>query len=204
MVALITDRRLERSLIRHRRARGIDHHDEVWDGTYVIYAPPDNEHQSLVGRLTSTLQYLIVDPQLGLVLPGCNVSDRATKWKENYRCPDVTVFLNGTRAINKRTHWLGGPDLAFEIVSPHDRSREKLDFYAAVGTRELIVVDRHPWALELYRLTNGELVLSGRSTVDDGVRFETEFAPLVWRLVEGDERPLIEVTQRGGSQKWLA
>ena len=31
-------------------------------------------------------------------------------------------------------------------------SREKLDFYAKVGTREVLILDRDPWSLELYAL----------------------------------------------------
>jgi len=32
-----------------------------------------------------------------------------------------------------------------------DKTLEKLDFYAAVGTQELLVIDRHPWKLTMYR-----------------------------------------------------
>ena len=204
MTTLITDRHLERSLLRRRRAWGADKYDEVWNGVYIMNAMPNIEHQNLVGRLTYILQYLIVDPGLGMVQPGCNVTDRTEKWRENYRVPDVAVFLNATQAINKKSHWLGGPDLAVEIVSPRDRSREKLDFYAKVGTRELLLVDRDPWSLELYRLAEGELVLLGRSTVEQPGVVQTEVVPLAWRLVAGAERPMIEVSQRDGSQQWLA
>ena len=48
---------------------------------------------------------------LGEVLPGVNVSDRIENWKDNFRCPDVTVFLNGTTAQNCVTFWFGGPGL---------------------------------------------------------------------------------------------
>ena len=185
MTTLITDRYLERQLIRRRRAWGADKYDEVWDGVYIMNAIPNIEHQSFVGRLTYILQYLVVDPGLGLVLPGCNVTDRTEKWRENYRVPDLAVFLNGTQAINKKSHWLGGPDLAVEIVSPRDRSREKLDFYGKVGTRELLLLDRDPWSLELYRFDVGVPALVARSDVAGGATLETEVVPLHWRLVAG-------------------
>ena len=60
------------------------------------------------------------------IFPGCNVSDRPKRWKKNYRCPDVAVFLPGNPAEDRETHWFGGPDFAVEILSPYDRSREKL------------------------------------------------------------------------------
>ena len=204
MTTLITDRHLERSLIRRRRVRGADRYDEVWNGVYIMNAYPNIEHQGLVGRLTSILLFLIDDQKLGMVLPGCNVSDRPQKWKENYRCPDVVVFLKGTKAVNKQSHFFGGPDLAIEIISPNDRSREKLDFYAKVGTRELLLIDRDPWSLELYRFDGGVPALVMRADVADGATLETEVVPLRWRLVAGTERPLVEVSRPDGSQMWTA
>ena len=204
MTTLITDRHLERSLIRRRRMRGADRYDEVWDGVYIMNAYPNIEHQSLVGRLTSILLFLIEDQKLGMVLPGCNVSDRPQKWKENYRCPDVVVFLNTTQAINKKSHWFGRPDLAVEIISPNDRSREKLDFYAKAGTRELLLLDRDPWSLELYRFDGGVPALVMRSDVESGTTLETQVVPLLWRLVAGTDRPVVEVSKLDGSQMWTA
>ncbi len=204
MTTLITDRHLERSLIRHRRMRGADRYDEVWNGVYIMNAYPNIEHQGLVGRLTSILLFLIDDQKLGMVLPGCNISDRPQKWKENYRCPDVVVFLNGTKAVNKKTHFFGGPDLVIEIISPNDSSREKLEFYGKVGTRELLLLDRDPWSLELYRFDGGVPALVMRSDVEGGATLETRVVPLLWRLVTGTDRPLVEVSQPDSSQKWTA
>ena len=204
MVALLNDPYVQRQLVRRRRAWGADRYDEVWDGVYIMNAMPNNLHQDFVSRLTYICQYLIVDPGLGRVHPGCNVTDRPTKWKQNYRIPDVAVFLNGTKAIDKGSHWLGGPDLAIEIVSPHDKSREKLEFYAKVGTRELLILDRDPWSLELYRLSEGTLALVGRSTLDQPDLLETEVAPLTWQIIPGEERPMVEVIHTAGTQRWLA
>ena len=204
MTALINDPYLQRRLIRRRRAWGADRYDEVWDGVYVMNAMPNNEHQDLVSRLTYICQHVIVDPGLGKVQAGCNVSDRATQWRRNYRVPDVAVFLNDTSAVNKRSHWYGGPDLAIEIVSPHDRSRDKLEFYARVGTHELLIIDRAPWSLELYRLTTGTLTRVGRSTVDQPEHLQTEVVPLTWCLVRSEERPMVEASRSDGSQSWQA
>ena len=86
-------------------------------------AMPNNEHQSLMTRLTHILQFVVDDANLGHVFGGCNVSDRSTRWRENYRVPDVAVFLNGTTAIDKASHWLEALDLAIEHVI--DWSRKK-------------------------------------------------------------------------------
>ena len=90
-------------------------------------------------------------------MPGANITDLEEDWTHNYRCPDVVVFLKEGRAINRETHFFGGPDFAVEIVSEFDRSREKLPFYARVGVRELLLVDRDPWVLELFRLQDDRL-----------------------------------------------
>ncbi len=203
MVVLLNDPHLQRQLMRRRRAWGADRYDEVWDGVYVMNAMPNNQHQDFVMCLASICQFLIFDAGLGRVHPGCNVTDRTAKWRQNYRCPDVAVFLNGTTAIDKGSHWLGGPDFAVEIVSPQDRSREKLDFYAKVGTRELLIVDRQPWSLELYRLTAGTLALVGRSTLDQPDLLTTETPPVTWRLVPGEDRPMIEAIHINGTPRWL-
>jgi Uma2 family endonuclease len=202
MPAFVADPFTEKRLLAERRAAGADKYDEVWDGVYVVMPLPNNEHQELVGRINNYLFTAIELPGLGRVFPGVNVSDRRADWEQNYREPDVAVFLNETRAENCGTHWLGGPNLTVEIVSRHDRSREKLDFYARVGVEELLVVDRQPWRLELYRLHAGRLEEAGVSTVDDPQPVTTHTAPITWRLLDGQPRPQIEMTHADG-RRWI-
>ena len=112
------------------------------------------------------------------------------------------MFLNDTQAVNCDTFWFGGPDFAVEIASPGDRSREKLTFYAKVGTRELLLVDRKPWSLELYRHDGENLVLAGKSTLAKAEWLTSEVVPLKWRLVAGKSRPEIEAVHRTSRKKW--
>ena len=202
MDLLLTNRDKVRRIIHRRRRLGLDRKDEVWNGRYIIMPDPDNVHQDLVGSLLTVLRIVISWAKLGNAYPGCNISDREDKWTSNYRVPDVTVFLNDNPAENRNTHWLGGPDLAIEIVSDNDKSRKKLDFYASVGTRELIIVDRAPWQLELFRLTNGELISVGKSSVTDGSVLASEVVPLSFRLIAGNTRPQIEARHVDGVQSW--
>ncbi|HEX6985520.1 MAG TPA: Uma2 family endonuclease, partial [Planctomycetaceae bacterium] len=194
-------------LRRRREEAGEDRWDEVWDGVYVMGALPNDEHQGIVGWLTTILTLTVELNGLGVVRPGVNVSDRPEHWKENYRCPDVVVYLKDNPAENRGTHWFGGPDLAAEVVCPGEDPHAKLDFYAKVGTRELLVVDRDPWRLELFRLTNDELKRVGLSEVSDGRPGEvlaSEVVPFTWRLVPGDGRPRIEATYIETGQTWHA
>ena len=132
-----------------------------------------------------------------------NVTDRAEKWTKNYRIPDVAVFLPGNPAQNLKTHWLGGPDFAVEVVSPDDKSRKKLDFYAKVGVRELLLLDREPWQLELYRALEGKLVLIGLLQPGSAESISSEVLPLSFRLLATNPRPTIEVTRNSDRQVWI-
>jgi Uma2 family endonuclease len=202
MVSLITDGRLEEQLITARRAAGTDKYDEVWEGVYVMGPMADNEHQDLTTELATILRVIVTWSGLGDVYAGINVSDRKDDWTENYRCPDVAVFLKGTKAENCKTHWFGGPDFAIEIVSTNDRTLEKLPFYAAVGTEELLVIDRHPWAITLYRRRDSEMVQVDRSTPERQATLSSKIIPLTWQLAVDDSQPRIELAHTDGVQKW--
>jgi len=206
MATLVMDSYVEEALKAERRASGADRFDEVWEGVYMMAPMPNDEHQGIVSRLGAILEEVVGWPGHGKVRPGVNVSDREEEWEHNYRCPDVVVFLQGTRARNCDTHWVGGPDFLVEVISPQDKSREKLDFYARVGTREVLLVDRDPWQLELYRLEGETFSLVGKSTVQEatsGAVLQSKAVPLSLRLVPGDPRPQIEVTHHASEKTWL-
>jgi Uma2 family endonuclease len=204
MEVLINNPAFLRRLIRRRRETRADRYDEVWDGVYVVAPLTSNEHQEVLGKIYYAIEDSIGRTGLSHVYPGVNISDRGDNWRQNYRCPDVVAFLPGNPAVNKRSHYLGGPDIAVEIVSPRDRSRQKFDFYAKVGVRELLLVDRKPWALELYRLENGVLTLAGRSNLDRPDVLVSQVLPLSFQLVPGEDRPSIEITHADGVQRWSA
>ena len=203
MVVHVHDPLLEQQLKADRQLTGADRFDEVWEGIYMMAPLADDEHQELQARLTAVFQTAVGWSGLGLVRAGVNVSDRDEDWQFNYRCPDVVVFLPDTAAQNRSSHWVGGPDFAVEILSPYDRSRDKLAFYSDVSVRELLLVDRAPWALELYRLKKGRLVLEAKSTLADSEVLRSQLMPLSFRLVPGSPRPSIEVVHSDGEQRWL-
>jgi len=205
MSTLIQDEGLARLVIDERRRMGLDRPDEIWEGTYVIMPNPNDEHQDLVGEIDTVLRIVIQHKGLGQVRPGVNISDRLVDWRFNFRCPDVVVFLNDTAAECHDTFWYGGPDFAIEIISPNDRTRDKLEFYASVQTRELLVIDRDPWSLELYRLIDGEMQLAGRCTPDARESLGSEVLPLTWSFATAtgsSARPRIEL-RHGDGQTWV-
>jgi Uma2 family endonuclease len=199
---LVTNPALARKLKARREQSPSAPHDEVWDGVYVMAPMANIEHQIFVGRLTAAFVAIVDSLGGGDVLPGLNVSDREVDWKANYREPDVAIYLPGNPAIFHKAFVCGGPDFAVEILSDNDMARKKLDFYAKVNTRELLLLDRNPWSLELYRLINGKLELVGISTPKKPETLTSEVLPLTLRLLPGGPRPTLELSRLDGGQDW--
>jgi Uma2 family endonuclease len=191
-------------LIRQRQRMGGDRYDEVWNGTYVMSPPADNEHQELGVGLATAIRFCLGSNHPARIFAGLNVSDDPANWTKNYRVPDVGVFLPGNPAEDRKTYWLGGPDITVEIVSRGDRSRKKFCFYTKVGVHELLIVDRNPWQLELFRLTEGRLVSVGVNSTEQLDPIWSVVLPVGFRLVSGERRPMIEVVTRDGDARWLA
>ena len=183
---------------------GWDRYDEVWNGVYVMSPAPDPEHQDLATLLSAAFVSVVGAPEGGRVQVGTNVSDREVGWEKNFRCPDVAVFLPDNPAHDVGSHWFGGPDIAVEIISRNDRSRKKFKFYAKVAVKELLLVDRKPWAIELYRRQNSEWALVGKSSLAEPAVLRSEVLPVKFRLVPGAARPQVEVRRYDADGMWLA
>jgi Uma2 family endonuclease len=203
MSVLVLDPKLGARLKAERKLCGGDRYDEVWDGVYIMAPLPNDEHQELVTGIVCILQDVIGWTRLGNVRAGVNVSDREQGWEHNYRCPDIAVRLRDGRARILATHWLGGPDFIVEITSPNDETREKLPFYGQIGVRELLLVERDPWRLELYHLQGDQLVEVSRAALDAPAVLTSPVVPLTFTLQPGTERPLIGVVHAASGQRWL-
>ncbi len=199
---LITDPGAVRRIKLRRERSPSAPRDEVWDGVYIMSPMADIEHQVIGLELASSLLATVKRRGGGWVVAGLNVSDRIEDWKANYRIPDVAVFLAGNPAIIRKAHACGGPDLAVEILSEDDLARQKLEFYAKIGTREVVLIDRDPWAIELYRLADGALALVGISTPAAPEVLTSTVLPITLRLLPGDGRPTLEVASTDHPRVW--
>ena len=204
MTMLIEDPWLEEQSRHQRKAWGSDHHDEVWQGVYFMAPLPNNEHQELISGLTFIFGTAIANAGLGKVFPGVNLAGCDEDWERDYRAPDVVVFLNSGAAVNRDTHWTGAADFVVEITSPGDRTHEKVPFYSRLGVRELLIVDRQSWTLELYRHQAGGLEKVGQSGPPRRRGLEQAVLPLRFRLLPGQPRPQIEVTHSQKRRRWVA
>ncbi len=206
MAQLILPKANLKALIRKRQRYGLDRYDEVWDGIYVMSPLANFEHQSLATRLASAFIQALPKGANKRILAGANVSDRAEDWTKNYRVPDVVVYLPENPAIFHEAFAQGGPDFAVEVISKGDRSRKKFDFYAKVGVREFLLVDRFPWRLELYRNTGAGWIDAGSLALGDSERIVSEVLPLSFRLVESvsGSGPEIEMTHSIDGRIWTS
>jgi hypothetical protein len=202
MAMLILEEAVEKELIRRRQMHGHDRFDEVWHGVYVMAPSADNQHQAMSSDLNTVFQVCIDWNGLGKSMATPNVSDRVEDWTQNFRIPDLAVFLVGTTAVDYQSFWHGGPDFVVEIASENDKTDEKLPFYESVQTREVLIVDRDPWRLRLYRLVDGILLLVATSTLDRSEELRSTTIPLTFRLAQQEGKAVILVTNQVTSQTW--
>jgi Uma2 family endonuclease len=139
-----------------RRARGLDRRDELWEGALHMTPAPNVEHQRVLDRLIGFLEPLLRNAARGTLCSGINVF----REDKDYRIPDLTFIASGREAVLAEDGTRGGgPDAVIEIRSPDDESYEKLPFYAAIGTQEVIVIDRDTKRTEIFRLAGSQYVL---------------------------------------------
>jgi Uma2 family endonuclease len=199
---VVLDRNRIESILEERRALGNRTRDEVWEGVTYIMPDPNNEHQDIAGSFLAIFKLLFGFDTRHRAEGTPNLSDRIENWTENYRNPDMAYFAADTAAEDHDTFWFGGPEFLLEIISPDDMSRDKLPFYEAIRTREVLIVDRDPRQLELYQLRRGKLRLAGSVRPGDGKSLASGVVPLTFALVRGRPRPKIRVTHSETEQEW--
>ena len=169
-----------------RRALGLDIRDEMWEGVLHMAPAPYLEHQRILDQLISFLGGHLRRTGRGTLISGINVFRRS----DDYRIPDLTFVATGREQLFQKDGVRdGGPDAVIEIRSPYDETYDKLPFYAAIDTREVIVIDRDTKRTEIYRLAGSQYV--ALQPDDDGwLRSETMAVRL--RAVE-DNPPRLRV-----------
>jgi Uma2 family endonuclease len=141
-----------------RKAWGLDRHDEMWEGVLHMTPGPNVEHQRVLDELILFLAPRLTATGRGTLRSGINVFGH-DKDDNDYRIPDLTFIAAGRDAVIAVDGIRdGGPDAVIEIRSPHDETYEKLPFYAAIGTHEVIVIDRDTKRPEIFRLAGPQYV----------------------------------------------
>lgn len=163
-----------------RKLTGIDRWDEMWEGVLHMAPAAYDEHQRILGELLAFLLPLLKRSRRGTLRAGINVF-REESPKEDYRIPDLTFVAAGRETILAKDGVRGGgPDAVIEIRSPADETYDKFPFFAALGVREVVVVDRDSKRTEVYRLAGRQYVATAPETDGAvragvlGVRFRVE------------------------------
>lgn len=89
------------------------------------------------------------------------------------------------------------------LVLQTEIERELIEQRRRSGSDRWLVVDRNPWALELYRLDGG-LAEPERSTLADPRMLASQALPLTLQLQPGAKRPQIVVADSRDGRRWLA
>lgn len=167
-----------------RKRLGLDRWDEMWDGVLHMSPAPSYEHQRIVDELLLFLGPVVKKKMRGILRCGINVF----RADDDYRIPDLTFVAAGRESlIAEDGIRRGGPDAVIEIRSPGDETYEKFPFFAALGTREVVVIDRDTKKPEVYRLA-GPQYLAIAADREGWVTSETLRAR--FRLLAG-EKPLV-------------
>ena len=126
-------------LIAERHRRGLDGHDEMWDGVYHVAPRARAGHGDVQGQLQVVLAALTSG---GLVVSGpVNIG----LGEQDHRVPDLVVLRERTNVV-----WVPTAAMVVEVRSPGDETYEKFGFYHARGVEEILVADVTERAVRLF------------------------------------------------------
>lgn len=152
------------------RLVGDDARHELVQGELVSMTPSNSEHGSIAGAILAILGSYVRDKRLGKVL-AADAGYLIQKNPDTVLVPDAS-FIRIERVPAEgmpRKFFPGAPDLAVEVVSPHDSSRDvraKVEMYLAGGAQMVWVVDPIERKVEVSRAPDIKLTLTESDTLD--------------------------------------
>ena len=132
---------------------------ELIAGVLYMTPPPDQSHNDTVSRLNRLLiEFLIKTDNHGtLYVPRAGIVKGPDTWLE----PDLFYVAAETNALAdpRYPQYLSTADLVIEVISPsssiYDRNT-KADTYAALGVKELWLIDEATGTIEVRILEDGQ------------------------------------------------
>ncbi len=144
------------AFLERRKRRGLDHHDEVWDGILHMTPAPHERHADVQHQLAVLLdapaRHADLRPRGEL-----NIGDA-----NDFRVPDAALLRAGPPGL-----YLPTAALVVEILSPDDETWQKLPFYAAHHVDELLIVNPETRSVDWLALSDGSYEPIERSRLID-------------------------------------
>ncbi|MGI9004137.1 MAG: Uma2 family endonuclease [Pseudonocardia sp.] len=137
------------AMLEERSRLGLDGHDEMWDGVLHMVPPPEGPHQEVGAELFPVFAPLA--KRRGLAP---RYETGLFRTAQDYRVPDQ-LYCRPDQLSDRGTE---GAELVVEIRSAGDDTYDKIDWYAALGVRELLVVHPADRCVELLRAVHGRLL----------------------------------------------
>ncbi len=145
---------------------------ELIHGELKQMAPAGGQHGHIASEIGAELRNHVKANGLGRVFAAETGFKIATD-PDTVRAPDA-AFVSRARveaAGPVEGYWPGAPDLAAEVVSPHDRYtevEEKVAAWLDAGTRMVLVLDPRRRTLAVHRSRRDIAVLTEADTLDGG------------------------------------
>jgi Uma2 family endonuclease len=133
-------------LLERRCKLGQDLLDEVWEGVYHMNPAPAGRHAQLVQQLAELLGPPARGVGLAPMLSIFNIGEQ-----DNFRVPDGGLHRERADRVFYAT-----AALVVEVVSPGDKTWDKLGFYAAHNVDELLIVDPAKRTVDWLSLSGGQ------------------------------------------------
>ena len=143
---------------------------ELLRGTLVSEPVPGRLHGRTVARISQLLSNFVNSKRLGVVYTG-DTGFVLARQPDTVRGPDVAFVSNERERETEgaRPYIPGAPDIAVEVVSPSDRTREvlgKVSDYLAAGSRIVWVVNPVREEVSVFRSPFAPRVLAGTDVLD--------------------------------------
>jgi Uma2 family endonuclease len=143
---------------------------ELVQGALRRMSPAGFHHGRLIMNIATPLDQHVRAQKLGIVC-AAETGFLLTKDPDTVRAADV-AFIRQARIASETEvegYWPGAPDLAVEVVSPHDlytEVDEKVTDWLDAGTQMVIVVNPRKRAVTIYQSLNHITVLREQDTLD--------------------------------------
>lgn len=142
---------------------------ELVRGVVEVREGPEHPHAYTAAQIThAIMNYLDTNPIGVLLLPA---NYRTERGPDTVRVPDISFVTYERLNPESRLFFEGSPDLAIEVLSPSNSSREmvqKMHEYFATGSRMVWLADPQRRTVAIHALEATPYMIGGHEILDGG------------------------------------